>query len=249
MTAAPNVDVSAAWLRRFRRNLDADRRLICFPHAGGSASFYYPVAQALGDVADVVAVQYPGRQDRRSEPCVPTIEEMADIVTEMLRPLADRPLTFFGHSMGASVAFEVARRLDADDIVLNRLFVSGRTSPSAPRPETTHLLDDAGILKAMRALGGTESTLLDDDEVIAMLLPALRNDYRAAETYRAGTGPLLRCGVVALCGDADPKVDADEMRGWAEHTTGDFTLREFRGDHFYLIPHVASVIATVRAGL
>jgi surfactin synthase thioesterase subunit len=104
-----------------------------FPHAGGSASFYLPVSRALAPVADVIALQYPGRQERRKEKCLDSIDEMADRMAEILVPLADRPLVFFGHSMGALIAFEIARRLAEQGIVRRHLFASGRRAPSRHR--------------------------------------------------------------------------------------------------------------------
>ncbi|WP_250279849.1 thioesterase domain-containing protein [Frankia sp. Cppng1_Ct_nod] len=101
------------WLRRIRPASNATHRLVCFPHAGGSASFFRWIFQMLPTTTEVLGVQYPGRQDRRSEPLIPTISGLADQVHEVLGSRLDRPTAFFGHSMGAVVAFEVARRLTA----------------------------------------------------------------------------------------------------------------------------------------
>ncbi|MDQ0954324.1 surfactin synthase thioesterase subunit [Streptomyces phaeochromogenes] len=102
---------SERWIRRYHPAPDASTRLVCFPHAGGSATFYHPVSRALSPEIDVVAVQYPGRQERRTEPLVDSVEKLADLIVPELEPWLDRPLTFFGHSMGASLAYEVALRL------------------------------------------------------------------------------------------------------------------------------------------
>src|SRR5215203_6385281 len=103
------------WARCFHPAPDAPAQLVCFPHAGGSASFYFPVSAQLSPTAEVFALQYPGRQDRRKESSPDDLATLADQVYEALRPrLKDRPTTFFGHSMGATLAFEVARRLEAD---------------------------------------------------------------------------------------------------------------------------------------
>lgn len=115
MTITQTPVETGAWVRRFHPDgRDAAHRLICFPHAGGSASFYFPVSRALTPGVDVLAIQYPGRQDRRHEPCIDSIAALADALAEEVRPWCDRPVTFFGHSMGATLAFEVARRLEAE---------------------------------------------------------------------------------------------------------------------------------------
>jgi surfactin synthase thioesterase subunit len=230
------------WVRRFRPAPGAATRLLCLPHAGGAASYYLPVSQALTPAIDVLAVQYPGRQDRLAEPPVDSVDQLADLLVPLLDSYLDRPLTIFGHSLGASVAFEVARRLEARGVVPAALFVSGRRAPSRGRDEHVHLLDDAGLLAEVKSLEGTDTAVFDDPELVRMVLPTLRNDYRAAETYRWRPGPPLTCPVHALIGDADPRVTVEEAGAWAEHTSGEFTLTTFSGGHFYLTEHLPAVL-------
>ncbi|MFJ5309712.1 thioesterase II family protein [Streptomyces sp. NPDC088350] len=231
------------WIRRYHPRPHSDVRLVCLPHAGGSASFFYPVATAMPASVDVLALQYPGRQDRRTEPCLTSVSEIADQVVTALVPWADRPLLFFGHSLGATLGFEVARRLEREHgIVLAGLFVSARRAPSRKRWETVHQRSDAGIIDEMRRLNGTDVGLLTDPDVLDMVLPAIRADYQAVETYEYEPGPKLRCPVVCLVGDDDPKVDQDEARAWSEHTEGSFELRVFTGGHFYLSSHQTAIV-------
>ncbi|MFC9236266.1 thioesterase II family protein [Streptomyces decoyicus] len=233
------------WCRRFHPAPDAGRRLVCFPHAGGSASFYHPVSAALSPGVEVIAVQYPGRQDRRKEPAIDDIGLLADRIAEALKACSDRPLTFFGHSMGALVAFEVARRLERNGDGPLRLFASGRRAPSAHRDEQVHRRDDDGIVTELRALSGTDSRVLDDEEMLRMVLPALRSDYKAVETYRSEPAAVVRCPVTVLVGDEDPKTSLDEARSWEAHTTGDFDLRVFSGGHFYLADRPKEVMTVL----
>jgi surfactin synthase thioesterase subunit len=234
------------WIRRYRPRPDAEVRLVCLPHAGGSASFYHPMAKGMPESVDVLAVQYPGRQDRRAEPCVSNIPELADRVTSVLLPWTDRPLVFFGHSMGATLGFEVARRLERDHgVVLLGLFASARRAPSCRRSETVHRQDDEGIIEEVRRLSGTDSAILDDVELIRMALPAIRADYKAAETYEYEPGPKLRCPVVSLVGHSDPKVGLDEARAWSEHTENSFEFRVFKGGHFYLTSHQSEIMQLI----
>src|SRR6476660_355444 len=102
---------SGAWVRRFRTGPAAPTRLFCFPHAGGSATFYFPVAKLVPADVEVLAIQYPGRQDRRGEACIEDLHVLADRVAEQVAELADRPFALFGHSLVATVAFETALRL------------------------------------------------------------------------------------------------------------------------------------------
>jgi surfactin synthase thioesterase subunit len=240
---------TGAWIRRFHPAPEAPVRLVCFPHAGGSATFYFPVSRAMSPHVDVLSVQYPGRQDRRGEPCIDTVAGLADAVVEELLPWADRPLALFGHSMGASLAFEVALRLESRGVVLRGLFASGRRAPSRFRDEAVHLAGDDTLIEELKKLSGTDTQVLGDPEILRMILPAVRNDYRAAETYRFTGGPRLNCPVLALVGEEDPQVTPEEADAWQEHTNGPFRVRRFTGGHFFLNSHAAAVMSEISGHL
>ncbi|MEV6771985.1 alpha/beta fold hydrolase [Nocardia sp. NPDC051030] len=233
------------WLRRFHPAPQAPVRLICFPHAGGSASYFFPVSRALTPGIEVQAVQYPGRQDRRTETPIGDVEQLADHIATALRPALDRPVALFGHSLGAMVEFEVARRLENDGHELLGVFASGRRAPDRYRDESVHTLPDSALIANMKELSGTDPRLLGDAEFLQSVLPALRADYHAAETYRCRDRAPLRCPIVTLTGDQDPMVSAAEAQGWAAHTAGEFQLHTFPGGHFYLDQHVPAVLGLI----
>lgn len=238
------------WIRRYHQAPDSSVQLVCFPHAGGSASFYFPVSAALWPAVEVLAVQYPGRQDRRAEPNISSIPKLADKIFAAVRPLAERPLAFFGHSMGAVLAYEVALRLEAAGAEpLSRLYVSGRRAPSCYRLESVHQQTDEGMIAELRRLSGTSSGLLSDPETMEMILPALRSDYLAIETYRDSTCRSVAAPITVIIGDNDPKVTLDEAKAWAGHSTGPFDMRVFPGGHFYLVDQSSQVIQLISADL
>jgi surfactin synthase thioesterase subunit len=177
------------------------------------------------------------------------LPELADRVTEIVAPVIDRPMAIFGHSMGASLGYEIARRLTDRGIDPELLVVSGRRAPSAVRDERFHEKSDDEFIAEIGRLGGTETDLLADPEVRAMVLPAVRADYRLAELYRHTPGTEPRCPVLALVGDADPKADIDEVRRWADHSDGPFELEVFPGGHFYLNGAVPRVLEHIRSRL
>jgi len=245
----PPVD-SSTWLRVYHPAPDSRARLVCFPHAGGSATYFFPVSAALAPEFEVLAVQYPGRQDRRSDPFIDTIDKLADRIHEALLPVIKPPFAFFGHSMGASLAFEVARRLEErDDLVPVMVFASGRRAPSRVREENVHLRDDAGIAEEMRRLGGTDARMLDEPELLEMFLSATRNDYRAIERYRRGTEARISAPIVVLTATDDPLTTVEEAHSWSEHTGGGAKTHLFDGGHFYLQQHAAAVIDIISADL
>lgn len=230
------------WVRRYHRGSDDRPTLVCFPHAGGSASYFFSLSAALNAHVQVLALQYPGRQDRQHDPCLLSVDQLADEAFAALEPIMSRPLAFFGHSMGAVIAFEAALRMrsryGAGPIAL---FASSRRAPSTYRNERVHTRDDAGLIAELRKLSGTDADLLNDEDVVRMILPPLRADYTAIETYRHRPGPNLDCPIIALIGDEDPVVDHREAAAWRDHTDGDFALHVFHGGHFYVKEHERAV--------
>lgn len=221
------------WCRRFHPAEKPAARLVCLPHAGGSAPFFLPVAAALSPDVDVVAIQYPGRQDRRAEAPLDDMSVLVDRIYEVLRRQPELPLTLFGHSMGAVIGFELARRFEADGQRPVRLLASGRRAPGTHRDETTFDSDEA-IMAEVRRLSGTAVSLLDDEEMMRAALPALRADYRAVESYRCGPDVAVDTPITVLTGDSDPKTTLDEAKAWDRHTKGACDLRVFTGGHFFL---------------
>lgn len=243
----------APWIQRLQPFAAVPRsglRLVCFPHAGGSAGYFRPLGQALVPHIETLAVQYPGRLDRRHEPPIESVPQLADAAFEALRHSLDGPFAFFGHSLGAVVAFEVARRFEqltpAGPV---RLFASARRAPSVVKEEYVHLRDDDGLIAEMRRLGGTDETLLNDKDIRELVLPAVRADYRAVETYTAAPGARVTCPITVFVGDHDPVTPVADTAPWDGHTAKDADIQVFDGGHFYLDQRVADVAAAIVGAL
>jgi pyochelin biosynthesis protein PchC len=243
------------WLHRFAPRADARLRLVCFPHAGGSASVYFRWARALPAEIELVAVQYPGRAGRSREAMPAGMADLVAGIRDALLPGIDQPYALFGHSMGAAVAYETALALRAAGCPEPRhLFLSGRTPAvpdRAPSPADGDDSDsdsdsdsDEAMLAALRSFAGTPADLLADEEARAVFLPVFRADRRLLETYRpAPAAPLLSCPVTAITGSHDPLTDIPGAARWAALTTGPFGLSVFPGDHFYLTPRSSELTA------
>ncbi|MFC8848638.1 MULTISPECIES: thioesterase II family protein [unclassified Micromonospora] len=250
MSAAPQL--ASAWWRTFRPAPAAPVRLACFPHAGGSASFYLPLARALAPEIEVLAAQYPGRQDRYREPVVTSLAELARRCFDALRPALDRPVVLFGHSMGALLAYEVALLVqDAGLPPPAHLVVSGRRAPSCYRDDRFHRLPPAQLVAQIQVLRGTDEGVLSDPETLRLILPAVRGDYRAVETYRHDPDRRVPGPVTVLTGTDDPMVTADEANAWQRHASGPVDVRPMPGGHFFLadrVDEIAALVSAIAAG-
>lgn len=233
----PSRPTRAHWLHCPTPLPDPERRLVCFPHAGGSAAFYRDWGRQLPGT-EVHAVRYPGRAERIAEPPATDLRVLARDIADAVEPLADRPLLLFGHSMGAAVALETARRLQTRGAPPAHLIASG--SRDAPYPEggdedlSEGEAEDEAVVARLLALGGTDPQLAADPEFRELVLPYVRADGELFHGYTPREGdPALCCPVTTIVGDNDP--DADR-RPWHRLTTGPHREELVSGDHFYLVP-------------
>jgi surfactin synthase thioesterase subunit len=226
----------SVWLPWAKRDAQACVRLLCLPPAGGAASFYRDWGDSLPAEVDVCAVQLPGRETRLREPPYARLGPLADALAGAMRPYLDRPFAIFGHSMGALLGFELARRLRATEAREPLLLVvSGHRAPHLPRARPPlHRLPKAELIEAIRDLHGTPDDVLRNSELLELVLPAIRADFAVCETYVHRAGPPLACRLVAFGGTGDELVSREELAAWRQHTQGSFAISMLPGDHFFL---------------
>ena len=238
---------TSAWFTTPKPNPSAKLRLFCFPFAGGGASTYRTWPDAMLSTVEICAAVPPGREARLDEPAIPTIAPVVLGLADAIASRLDKPFAFFGHSMGAMLAFDLARLLRARGLRLpSILLVSGSEAPHLPRSrEPIHHLDAAGFVEGLRRLNGVPAELLENDELFRIFQPTLRADLTLCETYQAAEEPPLPCPIAALGGLEDPDVTREEIAAWKQHTTAAFSVRMLPGDHFFLDSARRQVIEVV----
>lgn len=233
------------WVRPYRLTPMPRVRLVCLAHAGGSASFFRDWASGLPGDIDVLAVQYPGREERFAEPCATRMNQWVKPIVQALGFYADRPLALFGHSLGALVAHEVAQALTDEGLAPQALFVSAHPAPDCQRPGALHQACDHSLLADVRRQSGEGQAQLTDPAMQAVFLPALRADYELLETWRGTAQAPLPCPVHALSACDDSEADATEISAWQGTTRLPLQTRQFPGGHFYLVEHRQAVLDEV----
>jgi surfactin synthase thioesterase subunit len=228
--------MTSPWLVDFSRTAARSLpRLVCFAHAGGGPSTFNSWGSKVAGRMAILAAALPGREARLREASWTDLRALIEVLDEAIDAESDAPVVLFGHSFGALLAFEVARRRTARNALLAALIVSGRRAPhfGNRRPEL-HALPPAELMRAIGALAGTPSEILADDRMMAMFLPSLQADLRLNERYAPLPGGMLACPILALMGEEDSEVEERELLAWRELTSGPFRHQTFPGGHFYL---------------
>jgi surfactin synthase thioesterase subunit len=240
--------MKSSWLVCSKRVARPRARLVCFPYAGGAATSYH--GWSVDDDVEVHALALPGRSSRIREAPLRDIAVLLDAVGAELAAL-EGPLAFYGHSMGALVAWETAHRLlAAGRRDLLGLAVAARGAPDAPRlVETISVLDDRALVSALGRVYGADLTVFRDPELAALLIPAVRADLAMHETWRPRPRPRFGLPVLAFGGTRDLAAPPGMMEGWREFTTGPFEHHTLDAGHFFLETHRAEILARLSAWL
>jgi medium-chain acyl-[acyl-carrier-protein] hydrolase len=237
------------WFVVYRPVLRPALRLFCFPFAGSGALVFRDWSSHLPPEMEVCAVQLPGREGRFKERPYTRLSDLVQDLAEVFAPYSHLPYAFFGHSMGALVAFALAREMRRRHLPTPALLmVSGHRAPQRPDPDPPiHDLPEPDFLQEIRELNGTPEAVLANPELLELVMPVLRADFEVCETYKYEEETPLACPISAFGGTEDADVPREDIAAWSYETTGPFTLRMFSGDHFYFLDQPANLMRHVIA--
>ena len=240
------------WVVTFRPVARPRLSLFCLPYAGGGANIFQSWPTQLPPDIEVAAIQLPGRGQRFREPLFRQIDPLCDALETALLPfLGPTPFALFGHSMGATIAFELCRRLRRRVGPMPvHLIVSGRSAPHVVDDDPPiYQLPEAEFIQKISSQGGTPREVLDNAELMALLLPILRADFEVVETWQHVPEPPLDVPITALGGHQDDLALPAEIPGWREHTNREFSTHLFPGGHFFLHSAAMPVLTVIAQAL
>jgi medium-chain acyl-[acyl-carrier-protein] hydrolase len=242
---------TSRWVTCPQPRPDAAVRLFCLPYAGGGASSYRLWVAGLPPSIEVCPIQLPGREERLRETPFTNLIDLSHAVSRELTPYLDKPFAFFGHSLGALLAFEVARSLrHGGRPAPLGMYLAAYPAPHRPSARTPiHQLPDPAFIEELRRLQGTPEAVLGNRELIEFLLPILRADFEVCDTYVCAPEPPLACPLYLFGGTEDAEVGAAQLEQWRELTAGAFRLQMLPGTHFFVQSHRHRLLAEIGADL
>ncbi|MGK4006555.1 alpha/beta fold hydrolase [Sorangium sp. So ce1036] len=248
LTAVPGPN---RWIYRPAPRASARLRLFCFPYAGSGPALFRRWVDAIPEDVDIMAVRLPGRDSRIKEPAYREWPALLAAIEDSLRDMLTGHFAFFGHSMGAAVAYELARQLSAKGRPLPaHLLLAGCRAPHVPRyiPAIHHLPDEE-FYEGLRDISGTPPEVLADKKFMALLAPTLRADIRLAETWSGTASEPLAVPITVFAGADDAIAPPDRMPEWAHYTRRQFAAHVLPGEHFFLHTAEDALLRHIRSTL
>ena len=228
--------LKALWFRTWPARSKATARLVCFPHAGVGASLCNGWSESLPDNVELMAVQLPGRENRMQETPLREFGPLKKALQEILPNYLDLPMGLFGYSFGGTFAFELARGMVEYGAVPAHLFVGASVAPQVPRnlEHISELPDEEFIGQIQANFGGIPPQIAGQPELLKLMLPALRADMHAIETYEYTPQEPLPLPITAFGGSDDPVISMSDMAAWKQQTSQRFRHRVMAGGHFFI---------------
>lgn len=222
--------------RLFETTGNESIRLFCFHYGGGSASAFREWLKDLTHISELIAIQLPGREDRFTEPLIYDISLVVDQLCASIKDYLNKPFVFFGHSVGALIAFELSRVLRRKKMQQPiHLIVSGSGAPQLPREKMPiHDLPEPQFIEEIKKYNGIPNNILDDNELMNLFSPIIRADFSLSETYKYTLENPFDFPLTALGGINDNTFDFSNLLRWKNQTTNIFTYYPFVGDHFFI---------------
>lgn len=235
------------WFKTFKPNPKARIRLFCFHHSGGSASFFFRWVEHLSPSIELTAIQFPGREDRFSEPFINSLEDIVFQLSEGFNAHKDKPFFVFGHSLGALVGFEFINAIrNHYSILPSYLVVSAARAPHLNYKRLPlSQLEDESLIEKLKIYNGIDKHILNAYDLLNLFLPIIKSDFRLLDNYQYKVVEPLLCNILALGGENDQTVNCEDIHAWSSYTMSKFHYLPFAGEHFFLKNHQPAILKII----
>ncbi|SJN59057.1 Linear gramicidin dehydrogenase LgrE [Vibrio ruber DSM 16370] len=241
-----DLNIDDRWLYCPKKNKDAEKRIFIFPHAGGTAQGYKKWAEVLFERnnVEVCIVQLPGRAERMHEEHVVHMPSLVNGLLESIQHFLDKPYICFGHSLGCLVCFELMKEIRSKSLRMAELMIlSAKRAPHLPRQyDKISSQSKLDLVRTLKTFDGTPSFILDDDDLLNILLPIMRNDFLLDESYIYNDSESLDIPLMILGADKDLLASQSELLAWEKHTLNKFNYKIYSGSHFYIFEHEDEIL-------
>ena len=245
-----NQTTPNSWISYSKISVAPALRLFCLPYAGGNAAVFNSWPDALPKRVQVCAVELPGRRRRFGEDAYSSMPPLARDLALVLRQYMDLPYAIFGISLGALIGFELAHELLKLGHAPVHLFVANCRAPHLPDEDPpAYALSDSDLLTRIRCLGATPEAVMQHDELMKLMLPTIRADFKLAATYRYFPKRQLTFPITAYLGSEDPTLTLGHLRPWREHTQSAYRLEVLRGNHYLVDTGREALLQAISAEL
>jgi medium-chain acyl-[acyl-carrier-protein] hydrolase len=233
------------WFKKLKASENCKMRLFCFPHAGGSAEAFKHWGKYLPEWIELYSTQLPGRGSRLEEPLTDKMDFIIDQLVNNIYHLLAKPFIFLGHSLGGSIAFELAKKLRKLNYGLPfHLFIVGREGPRIPPDSPKHNVSNKELIDYLRLQSGTHNDIFNNEDLLELLLPIVRCDLKLADTYFKyyKKEEPLPCPITVFWGTSEVELNEDKVGDWGEEANNNFDVVQFQGHHFFLHEQTSKII-------
>lgn len=243
--------MNKSWLAYIASKNHAKVKLFCFPYAGSSCHYYRKWQNFINEAIQVCPVEIPGRGLRFHETAVTHLPSLIKLIARDMIPHLNKPFAFFGHSMGALIAFELLRVIEKDaGLIPEILFVSGCSAPQRyGRESPVHTLPNSEFIEKVKEMNGTPPELFENRELMQIYVPILKADFAMCENYSYIASSPLSCPIVAFGGSDDIEVSESQLNMWGEQTADRFDKHIVSGDHFFIDKEMPFILGIIQKEL
>ncbi|MFC2522445.1 MAG: thioesterase II family protein [Lautropia mirabilis] len=231
----------SSWFHDLRTRSHDTPHVFAFPYAGGSSSALRQLDRVISPVYGLHIASLPGRGSRFTEQPESNLSTIVKRLTDAVQATPARKFVLYGHSMGGLLAFEITRELRRRRGAMPQaLVLSGARPPhrfAKTGDDATWNLPHDRFIERIRELEGTPKEVLEHPELLKMILPMLRADFRICETYDFHPEAPLDIPLIVLSGNKDTRVRGKDVQEWRLHTQASCRFMEFEGGHFFLNHH------------